>query len=257
MEMKIGIFDSGIGGLTVLHEARKALPQASFYYYADTANVPYGTKSKEEVRQCVLQVVEFLETKQIDALVVACNTATSIGIQDLRARCPFPVIGMEPAVKPALEKERFKKVLVMATHLTLEEDKFQSLVAWTGGSERVISLPMPGLVRYAEAGVFNGDSVKEYIQLATEGIDLSQIGTLVLGCTHFLYFKQLLRQMFPFSTEILDGNQGTVRQLCRKTESLTEKNQKVAPSVTYYASTREGVGEVDFSLYMDFLKNNL
>ena len=118
--MKIGIFDSGIGGLTVLAEALKEIPKGEFIYFADTGNVPYGTKSKEEVKDLVLRAGEFLYSKKIDALVVACNTATSIGIEELRKKYNVPIIGMEPAVKLALNKEDNKKVLVMSTDLTLK-----------------------------------------------------------------------------------------------------------------------------------------
>ncbi len=131
--MRIGIFDSGIGGLTMLAEAVKEFLESDYIYFADTGNVPCGTKSREEVESLVLKAADFLNNKGTDALVIACNTATSVGVEELRRRYSFPVIGMEPVVKIALEKDKNKKVLVMAAALTLKEDKFKKLVHVTEG----------------------------------------------------------------------------------------------------------------------------
>ncbi|NLA86278.1 MAG: glutamate racemase, partial [Clostridiales bacterium] len=113
--MVIGLFDSGVGGITVLSEARKTIKNADFFYYADTKNVPYGTKTKEEVRGYVLNAADFLVSRGAGILVVACNTATSVAIEDLRQKYSIPVIGMEPAVKPAVENHKDKRILVTAT----------------------------------------------------------------------------------------------------------------------------------------------
>ncbi len=123
--MKIGISDSGVGGLTVLNEALQHMPDEDYIYLADTYNVPYGTKTREQVKELILNIVEFLDSKDIDVLVVACNTATSVGITELRRKYSFPVIGMEPAVKYALERNISGRVLVLATPLTLTEKKYK------------------------------------------------------------------------------------------------------------------------------------
>ena len=129
--MRIVFFDSGIGGLTVLKRALVAMPNEEYIYYADTRNVPYGVKPKDEVRTYVLNAADFLSRQNIQALVIACNTATSVAINDLRQRFDFPVIGMEPAVKPAIVRNTGKKILVFATSLTLKESKLDTLKAST------------------------------------------------------------------------------------------------------------------------------
>lgn len=249
--MKIGIFDSGIGGLTVLAEALKEIPKGEFIYFADTGNVPYGTKSKEEVKDLVLRAGEFLYSKKIDALVVACNTATSIGIEELRKKYNVPIIGMEPAVKLALNKEDNKKVLVMATDLTLKEDKFKNLVHQTGGDSRVEALPMPGLVLFAEKMIFSGKDLENYIKLSLADYDLRDFSTLVLGCTHFIYFRDIIRGILPEHIEIIDGNKGTVKNLLSKLNScpINENNG----SISFYSSSHEWQEE-DFLKYLFYLE---
>ncbi len=248
-EVRIGIFDSGIGGLTVLAEAVKEFPEADYIYFADTGNVPYGTKSREEVESLVFKAADFLNNKGIDALVIACNTATSVGVEELRRRYSFPVIGMEPAVKIALEKDKNKKVLVMATALTLKEDKFKKLVHVTGGDSRVEGLPMPSLVTFAENKNFNGKEVEEYIRKSLSDFPVEEFGTLVLGCTHFIYFKELIRRVLPDNIDIIDGNSGTVKNLISK---LKEKKVKVERKIEYYSSKKEFLPS-DFEDYLDFL----
>lgn len=249
--MRIGIFDSGIGGLTVLHEALKIMPGEEYVYFADTGNVPYGTKSKEEVKKLILNVAEFLSNKQIDALVVACNTATSIGVEELRKKYHFPVIGMEPAVKVALEKDREKKVLVMATALTLAEEKYLKLVKFIGGESRVESLPMPGLVKFAEDFIFDKKEVMEYLNDSFAEYNLDEFGTIVLGCTHFIYFRDQIRKAIPDHVEIVDGNIGTVRHL----KSVLDINSDLTREgkVTFYSSASEGL---DFGGYMKILRGS-
>lgn len=211
--MKIGIFDSGIGGLTVLKEALKVLPGESYLYYADSANVPYGTKEKETVRKYIFDAVAFLASQEVKALVIACNTATSIAVEDLRRAYGFPILGMEPAVKPAIGMRAGKRVLVLATALELKEEKFKSLVGRLDSENIVDSRPMPGLVDFAEALIFDRDTVLAYLKREFSEIEMENYGTVVLGCTHYLYYRDVIREMFPDGTEIIDGNEGTVRHL--------------------------------------------
>lgn len=211
--MKIGIFDSGIGGLTVLKEALRILPGESYLYYADSANVPYGPKDKETVRKYIFDAVAFMAFRGVKALVIACNTATSIAAEDLRREYSFPILGMEPAVKPAIGKHTGKRVLVLATALALKEEKFKSLVGRLDSENIVDSRPMPGLVDFAEALVFDRDTVLSYLKKEFAQMDLGSYGTVVLGCTHFPYYRDIIRELFADDTEIIDGNEGTVRHL--------------------------------------------
>jgi glutamate racemase len=210
----IGFFDSGVGGLTVLALAVKLLPGESFIYFGDTANAPYGSKSVDEVRQLSLNAAKLLHDRGCKAMVVACNTATSAAVSLLRETLPFPVIGMEPAVKPALE--RGGKVLVMATPLTLREEKFRSLCERCGADdEHVVVVPCPGLVEMVERGETEGSEVERTLRQLFAGVDLEGITGVVLGCTHYLFLRKTLSRLLPDNVEFINGNLGTVRQLTR------------------------------------------
>lgn len=212
--MSIGFFDSGIGGLSVLREALVLMPDENYIYFADSDNAPYGTKTKEEVRNLTFKAVEFLVERNIKALVVACNTATSAAVRELRGKYGFPIVGMEPAVKPAVEKtaNAGKRVLVLATPLTLKEEKFQSLVSRFDAGHIVDMLPAPKLVEFAEKFTFKGPDVDAYIEEILPE-DIHHYGTVVLGCTHFPLFRETLSRILPSGIDIIDGNRGTINHL--------------------------------------------
>lgn len=235
--MKIGIFDSGIGGISVLYDALKILPKEDYIYYADTLNVPYGSKDKEEVRKYVFEAVDFIINKGVQAIVMACNTATSIAINDLRNKYDIPIIGMEPAVKPAFEKGRQlnKRILVTATPLTLKEEKLQNLISKLDNENVVDLLPLPGLVKLAESFKFTGEAVSLYLEEQLEKYQISNYDTVVLGCTHFTFFKDAFQKIFTEDINIIDGNLGTVKNL----KYIIERNNilnKGTGNITYYNS---------------------
>jgi glutamate racemase len=225
--MRIGFFDSGIGGITVLHQTLKFLPKEDYLYYADTLHVPYGEKTKEEVKGYIFSAVDFIAKQNIKALVIACNTATSIVIEELRKQYNFPILGIEPAVKPAIELlvGSLKKVLVLATTLTLNEKKYYDLVHRLGQGEIIDSLSLPGLVQFAESFEFNEKKVIPYLEKELSLIDLQQYGTVVLGCTHFPYFEDALRKVFPEDVAFISGSIGTAKNLKRILESKDQVNQ--------------------------------
>ncbi|TRZ39230.1 glutamate racemase (plasmid) [Niallia circulans] len=225
--MKIGFFDSGIGGITVLHQALKLLPNEEYLFYADTSNVPYGEKTKEEVKKYIFQVVEFLANQGIEALVIACNTATSIAANDLRRTYNFPILGIEPAVKPAVQnsKGNAKKVLVMATNLTLQEEKFHSLVQSVDKNDVVDFIALPGLVELAEKFKFDDETVIPYLEDALYPLNLYDYGTVVLGCTHFPYFTNSIKNILPKGVDIISGSVGTAKNLDRILKSRDQNNQ--------------------------------
>jgi glutamate racemase len=217
--MKIAFFDSGVGGVTVLSEAIKLLPGEDYVYYADTLHVPYGPKPKAAVKGYIGDAVDYLAGCGIQALVVACNTATSVAVSDLRGRYHFPVIGMEPAVKPAVKNTgNGRRVLVLATALTLQEAKFKDLVSVVDPEHIVDSLPMPELVEFAEKLIFDEAVVVPCLRQKFAALDLASYGTVVLGCTHFAFFRNSLRQVLAPETDIIDGTEGTLRQLMHKLE---------------------------------------
>lgn len=215
--MRIGIFDSGIGGLSVLNEAYHRFPDQEYIFYADIKHVPYGTKSETEILGFVDEIVNFLIEKKVDAIVIACNTATSVAVAKMREKYDLPILGMEPAVKPAIEEpcDENKRVLVMATPVTIREKKLARLLTRVDIQHRADLLEMPELVRFAEREEFDSDDVKKYISERFKTFDVTEdkYSSLVLGCTHFNYFKPMYREILGEKIHLIDGNYGTVHHL--------------------------------------------
>jgi glutamate racemase len=253
--MNIGFFDSGIGGLSVLREALTLLPNENYIYFADSDNAPYGTKTKDEVKKLTFDAIKFLVDKNIKALVVACNTATSAAVRDLRGVYGFPIVGMEPAVKPAVERNgnAGKRVLVLATPLTLKEEKFKSLVLKFDAGHIVDMLPAPKLVELAEKFIFNGPEVEGYIrEIIPENIH--QYGTVVLGCTHFPLFRQALTGILPAGIDIIDGNKGTVNRLYDLLKAANLLNASAEKGrVVFYRSGVQVIDRVSIENYEKIL----
>lgn len=214
----VGIFDSGVGGISVLREAVRVLPHERYIYYGDTAYAPYGTKPADEVLERVLAISDFLLARRVKALVIACNTATGVAAQSLRERLQIPVIGMEPALKPASEMRRGGSVLVMATPVTLSQPKFSRLMEQYG--EGAIAVPCPGLMEFVERGALHGSALHAYLADLLSPFRERQIDCVVLGCTHYVFLRDEIRAFFPDSTQVIDGNGGTVRQLKRRLEEI-------------------------------------
>lgn len=244
--LPIGFFDSGIGGISVLKEARKFLPNESFIYYGDNANAPYGTKSIKEIRELTKKAALLLVQKGIKILVIACNTATSAAINDLRKELRIPVIGMEPALKPAIYSRDHGKIIVMATPATLKQEKFKKLMNMYGEINKVISLPCPGLVEIIENGIANGTQIDQYLK---DIMKPWEIGTdvVVLGCTHYVFIRESIHACFKNEVKVVDGNHGTVMQLMRILHSanlscdadLTESINKGQATTKIYTSGNE------------------
>ena len=207
----VGVFDSGVGGISTLREMIRELPEERFVYYGDTANAPYGTKSTEEVIACVRGVVDKLLEKQIKALVIACNTATGAAAATLRAELSIPVVGMEPALKPASKVRKNGAVLVLATPLTLHQEKFENLMKQYG--QGAVKVPCPGLMEIVEAD--DGAAALRYLQELFSRFDVDKVDAVVLGCTHYVFLKDMIRDLLPERIAITDGNAGTARQLRR------------------------------------------
>ncbi len=215
--MKLAFFDSGIGGLSVLHHAAKLLPNEEFIFFADEDHVPYGTKSRAEVLHFVDDAFKFLTAQDVSAIVVACNTATSVAVRDMRKKYSLPIIGMEPALKVALDTFPGRKVLVAATAITVTGEKIRRLIERLHAQEFTQLKALSELVTFAERQEFNSPNVENYLRAELAGVDFAQFSSLVLGCTHFNYFKDTLRKILPPHVKILDGNAGTVNELIRRT----------------------------------------
>ncbi len=207
----IGVFDSGVGGIGTLAALRRELPQESFLFYGDTANAPYGTKSRDEVMSCVNRIMNHLLAQDVKAVVIACNTATAVAAAELRARYVLPIIGIEPALKPAHEMRRKGSILVMATPMTLKLEKFHALYERYG--EGAIPLPCPGLMELVEREA--DEEARRYLLELFAPYDLTKVDAVVLGCTHYVFLRPVLAQILPETVSVLDGNDGTARQLRR------------------------------------------
>lgn len=206
-DLPVAVFDSGVGGLSVLVRCRMLMPRENYLYYADSAHFPYGSKPAAAVRIAALKAVAEMAERGIKGLVVACNTATSAAVRELRRLYSFPILGMEPALKPAAEFGG--RIAVIATELTLKEEKFQKLFEQNGGSQ-VVLLPAPGLADLVEAGGYNKPEAEAYLRRLFAGV--GPLDAIVLGCTHYAFLLPQLRIFYP-DVEIFEGSGGTVRYL--------------------------------------------
>lgn len=209
----MGVFDSGLGGISVLRTLRDFMPEEHFIYYGDSANAPYGGREAADIRRLTLAATENLTRHGIKALLVACNTATSAAVQTLRERFSFPVIGMEPALKPAAAKTG-SRVLVMATESTLGQEKFARLLAQWGTRVQVTPLPCPGLVERIEAVHRDGPELQAFLHRLLAPY-AGRTDAVVLGCTHYPFVRrEILQELGPIP--VFDGREGTAKQLDRQ-----------------------------------------
>ena len=238
--LPIGVFDSGVGGISVLLEAIRELPSENFIYFGDNGNSPYGTKDEETIIKLTNISIDFLLSQNIKALVIACNTATSAAINILRERLDIPVVGMEPAVKPAITEYGAEKVFVMATPATLKLQKFNDLMCSFSEEAQIIPVPCPGLMEVTERGIIEGDEVKGYLDKSFEYDAPKKGDVVVLGCTHYVFLKNFLKEYFADGVEVIDGNIGTVKQLTKRLIENSELNEgKEKGYIKIYTSGKE------------------
>ena len=252
--MKIAFFDSGIGGLSVLHHAMKILPGEEFIFYADEDNVPYGTKTREQILNLVDGAFKFLVGQNVDAIVVACNTATSVAVRPMREKYSLPIVGMEPALKLALDLFPNKKVLVAATEITVRGDKIKNLVERLNAKNLAELHALQKLVEFAERLEFNSAAVENYLRGELLSYDFKNFSSIVLGCTHFNYFKDTLKKILPPHMKILDGNAGTLNQLIRLTNLKINPDTKNSPRVEYFYSGRKITSDIELSRLEKYLR---
>jgi glutamate racemase len=214
---KIGMFDSGIGGLTILKELRKLLPNENYIYYADSKNNPYGEKSDSELMNIVTNIVDFLISKEVKIIVIACNTATTRCINRLRKMYPNMIfVGTEPAIKVACDKN-YKNTLVMATPGTIKSERTHELVKLNKKRDQKITLlSCKGLADAIESG--NKDNVNKVLHKLLDKYVDEGIDSIVLGCTHYPHAKKNIKELFP-NAKLIDGNKGVSRQVKRQLES--------------------------------------
>ncbi len=209
----IGVFDSGLGGLSVVKTIKQLLPNESIIYYGDSLNAPYGEKSTDYVLKRSNAIVQMLFKKPVKAIVIACNTATSAAAEQLRKAYPNTIIiGMEPAIKPALEQLNSGKICALATAMTLRETKFNALIKQLKAADRIVKCAAPQLVEYVESGSTDIVQLRQILDQIV-GAARSDISAVVLGCTHYLFVKDAIQSYFGSNIKIFDGNVGTVQHL--------------------------------------------
>ena len=222
----IAVFDSGVGGISVLRHLRRYLPGERFLYFGDSANAPYGSRSTEEVRQLTLAAAEKLTTQYpIKALVIACNTATAAAVKQVREAYPhLIVIGIEPALKLAADHFPGGRVGVMATEVTLREEKFDVLLHRFDEDCAVFKIPAPGLVQLIEAGKTDSPETEHLLRSILSPY-IGKLDALVLGCTHYPFAAKAIMRVLGENVQLLDGGDGTARETRRRLEEadLLEK----------------------------------
>lgn len=211
----IGVFDSGLGGLSVLREIRQLLPHEDLLYVADSAHVPYGDKPESHIRIRSLALARFLYSQGAKAIVVACNTATAAAVSLLREELPVPVIGMEPALKPAVAATRSGVVGVLATVGTLASARFAALLARYAGDVEVITQPCPGLVEQVELGDLDGPLTQALIRRYTVPLLARGADTLILGCTHYPFLQQVIAEVAGPDVSLIHTGPAVARQVQR------------------------------------------
>jgi glutamate racemase len=216
MSRVVGVFDSGVGGLSVLRHIRMILPDARLIYVADSAHVPYGDKTAHYIEQRAATLARFLVEQGAEAIVIACNTATAAAAASLRREFALPIIGMEPAVKPAAAATKSGVVGVLATVGTLKSARFAALLERHGKDIEIITQGCPGLVEQVESGDLEGPKTREIVERYTKPLLLRGADTLILGCTHYPFLAPLIQSIAGQNISLIDTGAAVARQLERR-----------------------------------------
>lgn len=255
----IGIFDSGVGGLTVLSELYRLIPRATFHYFADNANCPYGPKGTGEIIKLSSKITEYLIAKQCDIIVVACNTATAAAIDHLRANYKIPFVGMEPAVKPAALNTKTNSIGVLATAGTFNGRLYRETTGKYAANIKVNYQVGEGLVELVEAGKSNSQEAKVLLMKYISPMLSENIDHLVLGCTHYPFFTPLLKELLPPNVVIVNPAPAVAQQAVRVLTQMSKPIRDTELSVNFYASgsisiLKELVELLEFSTKIEFEK---
>lgn len=213
----IGVFDSGVGGISVLQELIRIMPNENYIYLGDSKHAPYGTKPLEVVRQLTIANAQTLLEQGAKGLVVACNTATSAAVRLMRGMYPdLPIVGIEPALKPAALQKEHPRVLVMATPMTVQQEKFRQLMARYEDKAEIYPLPCPGLMEFIEAGDLESERLHDFLVELLAPFRDKKLDSIVLGCTHYPFARKMIRKIVGESVTIFDGGEGTAREMRRR-----------------------------------------
>jgi len=231
----IGIFDSGVGGISVLKEIVKILPQERFLYFGDAKNAPYGDRSQDEIAQISLVNADYLFVKGVKALVIACNTATSSGAELIRQKYPDKIVlGIEPAIKPAVDEHPGENILVMATTGTLKLGKFQQHMEELKDSANLIAIPCPGLMDLVELEDLQNPAISELLEKYI-GEYRGHTKAVVLGCTHYPFVERQIREILG-DIDVYNGAEGVARELARSLEERDLLNTSAPAEIIFESS---------------------
>lgn len=229
-EQPIGVFDSGVGGISVLQELLRVMPCENYIYLGDSKNAPYGTKPLEIVRQLTFENVRVLLDQGAKGLVVACNTATSAAVRLMRSMYPeLPIVGIEPALKPAALQKEHPRVLVMATPMTVQQEKFRQLMARYEDKAEIYPLACPGLMEFIEAGDLDSEQLHDFLQKLLGPYLDKGLDSIVLGCTHYPFARKMIRSIVGDAVTIFDGGEGTAREMRRRLAAADLLNPSEKP----------------------------
>lgn len=208
-ESPIGVFDSGLGGISVLHTIHDLLPNENLIYFGDSKYNPYGTKTKEEITKRCIAICDELVLHDVKAIIIACNTATSACVNLLREKYDIDIIGMEPALKVACDRSEHQRIAVWATDLTLSEKKFANLMNRFKDAHHIVKVPCPKLVRMVEENQLDDTKKVESVLMGyLKECDYQNLDSIVLGCTHFPFYTKYLKKLCP-NVQIIEGSVGT------------------------------------------------
>ncbi len=237
----IGFFDSGLGGISILRGTQQLMPNEDYLYFGDSLHAPYGVRSAEEVLMLSRAATEHLLEQGAKAIVIACNTATSAAAATLRAEYPdVPIIGTEPALKPAVERHPGGRILVMATAMTLQEQKFLDLWEQFRGQAEIVPVPCSGLMEFVERGILRGDELEQFLLEKLEPFNKVPVDAVVLGCTHYPFLRGTIRKLIGRGPEILDGAEGVARQLRRRLIELDLCNPRTQSGQVIFQNSLDG-----------------
>ncbi len=210
------VFDSGVGGISVLRWVIKEMPCEDIIYFGDSANAPYGTRSKEELQELIFAHVENYLARGIKGVCVACNTATSAAVRLMREKYPeLPIVGIEPAIKPAVEAGTNQRVLVLATPFTIEGSKLRHLEERFEKEAEIFPLAAPGLMEYVERGETDGPQLEAFLKELLSPF-VGKVDSVVLGCTHYPFVADMVSAIMGKNVKIFEGGQGTAREMRRR-----------------------------------------
>jgi glutamate racemase len=231
--LTLGLFDSGLGGLSVLSAIREALPMADMVYVADSAHAPYGEKTDAYIADRSRQIAQFLLTRGADVLVVACNTATAAAVHELRQQWPeVPVVGIEPGIKPALAASGTQCIGVLATPATLRSQKLQRLIETHGQGAQIVLQACPGLAKEIELGALDSPRLRELVESFSAPVRQAKVDTVVLGCTHYPFVAPLFQQALGEHVRLIDTAHAVARHTARLGQALHASATRAAPKDT-------------------------